>query len=114
MRAGDVVRSLATVSGLDGSGLPLRLGQEFFSSPYSSRPDVGPTQLLVQWVPKLFPGDLSGLGVVLVTYAHLAPSSEMSRAIPLLPSLSVVTCYGETLRLLLTHEVRSEENPAFI
>jgi len=56
MRAGDIVYSLATVSGLDGPGLPLRLGQEFFSSPCSSRPDLGPTQPLVQWVPELFPG----------------------------------------------------------
>jgi hypothetical protein len=83
MRAGDVVRSLATVSGLDGSGLPLRLGQEFFSSPYSSRPDVGPTQLLVQWVPELFPGDLTlqrgvtGTARMLLALTHSSISRQV-------------------------------------
>jgi hypothetical protein len=56
MRAVGIVCSLATVSVLDGSRLPFRLGQEFFLSPYSYRPDVRPTQPLVQWVPELFPG----------------------------------------------------------
>ena len=56
MGAGDSVCSVATGSGLGGSGLPPRLGQEFFSSPYLSRPNLGPTQTPVQWVPELFPG----------------------------------------------------------
>jgi hypothetical protein len=56
MGAGDNVCSLATGSGLDGSGLPPRLGQKFFPSPFSSRPELGPTQPPVQWVPELFPG----------------------------------------------------------
>jgi hypothetical protein len=56
MGAGVSVCSVATGYGLEGSGLPPRLGQEFFSSLYSSRPDLGPTQTPVQWVPDLFAG----------------------------------------------------------
>jgi len=51
--------------------------------------------------------------VVLVTHAHLAPSLKISKAIPLLPSLSVVTCYGETLHLLLTYEVHPKKKHLF-
>jgi hypothetical protein len=56
MGAVDGVCSLATGSGLDGSMLPPRMGQEFFSFPYSSRPDLGPTQPPLQWATQLFPG----------------------------------------------------------
>jgi hypothetical protein len=43
----------ATRYGLDGPGIESRWRRDF---PHQSRPALGPTQPLVQWVPVLFPG----------------------------------------------------------
>jgi hypothetical protein len=45
--------SIATRYELDGQGIESRWGQDF---PHSSRPTVGPTQPLMEWVPGLSRG----------------------------------------------------------
>ena len=47
---------MLTPNGLDGSGIDFLQGQEVFSSPKSSRPTLGPTKFLIQWLEWLFPG----------------------------------------------------------
>jgi hypothetical protein len=44
---------IATRYGLDGPGIESRWRRDF---PHPSRPDLGPTQPPIQWVPGLFPG----------------------------------------------------------
>jgi hypothetical protein len=46
---------------------------------------VGPTQLLVQWVPGALSLGVKRPGVKLTTQLHLVPRSRMSGAIPPLP-----------------------------
>jgi hypothetical protein len=45
--------SIASSYGLDGSGIETRWGRDF---PHMSRPFLGPTQTLIQWVPGLYRG----------------------------------------------------------
>ena len=47
------VVGIATRYGLEGPGIESRCRRDF---PHQSRPVLGPTQPLVQWVPCLFPG----------------------------------------------------------
>jgi hypothetical protein len=42
--------STATCYGLDSPGFKLRWKQEIFSTPYPSRPALGPNQPPLQWV----------------------------------------------------------------
>ena len=59
----------ATGYGLDGPGFKSRCGLDFT---HPSRPAVGPTKPLIQWIPGIFRG-LSVRGVALTTHPHLAP-----------------------------------------
>jgi hypothetical protein len=46
-----------------------------------SRPALGPTQSLVQWVPEVVSSGVKrGRGVILTTHDHLVPRSRMSRS----------------------------------
>jgi len=56
------------ICGVDDPGIQSQWGRDF---PHQSRPDLGPTQLPIQWVPGLSRG-LSGRGEALTTHAHLA------------------------------------------
>jgi hypothetical protein len=57
--------------------------------------------LAVQWVPVLFPGELSGQGVMLITDVHLTPRLRMTGTILLLPPYNVIAYTGKTSTLPL-------------
>ena len=82
----DISVGIATGYGLDGLGIESRWGRDFL---HLSRPALGPTQLSVQWVPRLSRGVKSGRGVRLTHHPLLVPWSRKSRAIPLLPLWAV-------------------------
>jgi hypothetical protein len=66
------------------SGFDPRLGQRIFLLAPASRPALGPTQPLIQWVPK---GVKRGRSVTLTTHPHLVPRLSMSRNYTSSPSL---------------------------
>ena len=53
----DSIVSIATCYGLDGPGIEFRSGRDF---PHLDRPTPGPTQPLIQWVPRLSWGKAAG------------------------------------------------------
>jgi hypothetical protein len=77
---------IATGFGLDGPGIESRWRRVF---PHLSRPNLGPIQPPVQWVPSFSRGVKSGRGVTLTPHSLLVPWSRKSRAIPLLPIWAV-------------------------
>ena len=66
----DSAVGIATPYGPDGPGIESRWGRDFT---HQSRPDLGPTQPPIQWVPDLFPGGKGGRDVTLTTHPHLVP-----------------------------------------
>jgi hypothetical protein len=58
-------------------GFNSRQGQEIFFYSTASRLAQDPTQLLIQWVPGLFPRGWSRQGVKLTTHLHLVLRSRM-------------------------------------
>jgi hypothetical protein len=75
--------SVGTVSdyGLDGRGSIRNRGRGFFPLPSASRPDLGPTQPPIQWVPgALSPGVKRGRDVMLTTHPLLVPRVRKGRS----------------------------------
>ena len=70
---------IATEYALDGPGSNPG-GDEIFRP---SRPNLGPTQPPVKWIPGLFQGVKCGRGVLLTSHPFLVPRSWNSTAIPL-------------------------------
>jgi hypothetical protein len=66
----------ATGYGLDGPGFKSRCGLDFT---HPSRPAVGPTQPLIEWIPGIFRG-LSVRGVAVTTRPHLARRLKKRRS----------------------------------
>jgi hypothetical protein len=74
----------------DGPGIVSQWGRDF---PHPSRPALGPTQLLVQWVTTLLPGaKWLWRGVVLTTHPIQRRGQRKSRAIPLLLIWTSIAC----------------------
>ena len=81
------VQRLATDSKVRGSNPG---GGKIF--PYLSRPALGPTQLLVQWVPGLFPGVKSGRGLTLIPHPLLVPLVMKEQSYISTPAMGRTAC----------------------
>jgi hypothetical protein len=68
-----------------------------------SRPDLSPTQPLIQWVP----GVKRSLGVMLTTHPHLVPRSRMNRNYSSSPPRHLHGCSRTALILLFTKTLNS-------
>jgi hypothetical protein len=76
-------------------------GERIFPLASVSRPALGPTQLPVGWVPRVFsPGLKRGRGVTLTTHPHLVPRSRMSRSYTSLLPSAFMACSGTALALI--------------
>ena len=83
--------AIATGYGLDGPGIESRWGWDF---PHLSKPALGPTQPLVQWVPGLSRGWRAAGAWRWPLTPLLLLRSRKSRAIPLLPLRAVRPVQG--------------------
>jgi hypothetical protein len=83
-----------------------RQGQTIFPLASVSRPAVGPTQPLVQWVPGVpSPGVKRGRGVTLTTHPIYCRGREWVGAIPPLPPSASMAC-SETALLYFTCQIK--------
>jgi hypothetical protein len=91
---------IATRYGLDGPEVEFRWGRDF---PHPSRPALGPTQPLIQWVPGLFPG-VKRPGHGGDHPPHLVPKLKKEYSYTSTPPLGLLACSRVNFTLLFLEQ----------